>query len=298
MNSKQAQLPLEQARLPLKQEDTMTDQGPRTSLKDTPKALDKACKAFKAVVSVKPEETLKDTLALHNKAIAALQAIGLEDVLCILEKECAELVRRREDAFKDRREVLLRSAEEARWTVKRLKNYDFVGCFRVNYKKERVTILLGSELLSTVDEVDGKRLFAHLQSERKNLDEFPFERLNFFQSMKEALTLARAQGQDQDGKVPIRKLYPLMVIVRQSQNEHFLKSPGSKSFTDYPMAQFLYDLARFGQEGWKVDGRWRLSTQTPNMASVAKRVTVKLPTLHGDGSRGGEQLGMIWIQKI
>lgn len=276
----------------------MTDQGSCTSLKDAPKALDKACKALKAVVAVKPETTLKDALALQNKAIAAIQAIGLEDVLRILKQERDELALSRDDAFKCRREKLLRSAEKAGWTIKRLKNYDYVGCFRVNYKKERVTVLLGSEPLSTVDEVDGERLFAHLQSKRKNLDEFPFERLNFFQSMKEALTLARAQGQDQDGKVPIRKLYPRMVIVRQSQNEHFLKSPGSKSFTDYPMAQFLYDLARFGQEGWKVDGGWRLSSQTPNMASVAKSTTVKLPTLHGDGSRGGEQLGMIWIQKI
>ena len=276
----------------------MTDQGPRIGLKDAPKSLDKACKALKDVVSVKPgETTMKDELALYNKAIAALQAIGLEDALRILEEERAELVRRREDAFKYRREKLLRSAEEAGWTVKRLKNYDYIGCFRVNYKKERVTVQLGSEPLETFDEVDGARLFAYLQSERENLDGFPFERLNFFQSMKEALTLARAQGQDQDGKVSIRKLYPRMVLVRQSQNEHFLKSPGSKSFTDYPMAQFIYDLARFGQGGWKVDGGWRLSSQTPNMASVDKRTTVKLPTLHGDGSRGGEQFGMIWIQK-
>ena len=297
MNSKQEQLPLEQARLPLKQEDTMTDQDPRTSLTDAPKALDKAYKTLKAVVSVKPKDTsMKDALALYNKAIAALQAIGLEDALRILEQEHAELVRRRDDAFKSRREELLRSAEEAGWTVKRLKNYDFVGCFRVNYKKERVTVQLGSEPLETFDEVDGTRLFAHLQSKRENLDGFPFERLHFFYSIKEAVALARAQHQDQDGKVPIRKLYPRMVLVRQSQNEHFLKHPSSKSFTDYPMAQFLYDLARFGQDGWKVEGGWRLSNRTPNMASVAKCATVKLPTLHGDGSRG-EQLGMIWVEK-
>lgn len=277
----------------------MTDQGPCMSLKDAPKALDKACKALKDMVSAEQRETsLKDAIALRNKAIAALQAIGLEDMLHILEQEWADLVRHRDDAFKNRREKLLQSAEEAGWTIKRLKNYDYVGCFRVNYKQERVTVQLGSERLLTFDEVDGARLFARLQSERENLDRFPFHRRNFFQSMKEALALARAQGQDRDGKVPIRKLYPLMVLVWQSQNEHFLKSPGSKSFTEYPMAQFIYDLARFGQDGWKVDGGWRLSTQTPNMASVDKHATVKLPTLHSDGSRGGEQVGMIWIQKI
>ena len=288
----------EQPQLPLKQEDTKTDQGPCTSLKDTPKALDKACKALKAVVSMKQTTSLKDAISLHNKAIAAFQVVELEDVIHILEQERADLVRHRDDASKNRREKLLQSAEEAGWTIKRLKNYDYVGCFRVNYKRERVTVQLGSERLLTFDEVDGERLFARLQSERENLDRFPFERLNFFQSMKEALVLARAQEQDRDGKVPIRKLYPLMVLVRQSQNEHFLKSPDSKSFIEYSVAQFIYDLARFGQDGWKADGGWRLSTQTPNMASVDKRATVKLPTLHGDGSRGGEQVGMIWIQKI
>lgn len=289
----------EQAQLPLKQKDTMTDQGPCTSLKDAPKALDKACKALKSVVSVKqPETSLKDAIALYNKAIAAFQAIGLEDVLHILEQEHADLVRRRDDAFENRREKLLRSAKEAGWTTKRLKNYDYVGCFRVNYKQERGTVQLGSEILATFDEVDGARLFAHLQRERENLDRFPFDRSSFFRLVKEAISLAKAQELDRDGKVPIRKLYPLVVLVRQSRDDHFLKAPGSKSFTEYPVAQFIYDLARFGQDGWKVDGGWRLSTQTPNMASVDRRATVKLPTLHGDGSRGGEQVGMIWIQKI
>lgn len=285
----------EQAQLPLKQEDTKTDQGPCTSLKDTPKALDKACKALKAVVSMKQTTSSKDAIALHNKAIAAFQAIGLEDVIHILEQECANLVRHRDDASKNRREKLLQSAEEAGWTIKRLKNYDYVGCFRVNYKRERVTVQLGSERLLTFDEVDGERLFARLQSERENLDRFPFERSSFFRSVKEAISLAKAQELDRDGKVPIRKLYPLVVLVRQSRDDHFLKAPGRSAFTEYSMAQFAYDLARFGQDGWGDRGR-KLVNETPNMVTIEKGATVTLPLLDGRGSQR-HQLGMVRIMK-
>ena len=69
--------------------------------------------------------------------------------------------------------------------------------------------------------------------------------------------------------MPIRRLYPLVVLVRQSQDERFVKRPEQKSFRNYPMAQFVYDLARFGKDGWIMQGE-RLSTQTPNMASIQK----------------------------
>ena len=69
------------------------------------------------------------------------------------------------------------------------------------------------------------------------------------------MALAKAQGQARDGKVPIRRLYPLVVLVRQIQDERFVKRPEQKSFRNYPMAQFVYDLARFGKDGWITQGR-------------------------------------------
>ena len=62
------------------------------------------------------------------------------------------------------------------------------------------------------------------------------------------------------------------------------------------MAQFVYDLARFGRDGWKTDRGERLCNQPPNMASIAKGTTVTLPSLDGDGS-GGPQLGAVWVDK-
>ena len=109
------------------------------------------------------------------------------------------------------------------------------------------------------------------------------------------MALAKAQGQARDGKVPIRRLYPLVVLVRQSQNERFVKRPEQKSSRNYPIAQFVYDLARFGQEGWIMQDE-RLSTQTPNMASIQKGTTVMLPSLDGRGN--SQQVGMVWIHRV
>ena len=68
--------------------------------------------------------------------------------------------------------------------------------------------------------------------------------LNAFQSIKDTIGFARVRGQYHDGKVPIRELYPLVVLVRQSYDSGFLMHPDSKSFSDYSMAQFVYDFAR------------------------------------------------------
>lgn len=222
--------------------------------------------------------------------------VRLETWIRHLDDEQAEHVRRREAALERRREHLARSAKTADWVVKRRKHYDFVDCFRVDYKKERVTISLGSEKLETSEEVNGEQLFSHLFAIRKELDEFPFDRLDFFQTLKDAIRLAVTLGRDRDGRVPIRDLYPLVTLVRQGRNERFLKKPDSKSFAEYPMAQFAYDLARF-EHGGSTTGRGeRLSNQPPNMADIASRKAVTLPVLGGRGG-DGVQLGSIWIER-
>ena len=91
-------------------------------------------------------------------------------------------------------------------------------------------------------------------------------------------------------------LYPLLVLIRQSRNERFVAHPVLKSFTEYPISQFVYDLARFGREGWKTDRGERLCNEPPNMASIDKGLTMTLPSFNGDGS-GRHQLGAVWIDK-
>ena len=295
MEDKQEQLSLEVG-------GTMTDEGPLATLPDTLKVLDRDFRAFgkarKALAPLaKPNETSPtEVMSALGKATSALRSINLEGVLSDLDRQRAELARRREDAFERRREDLARSAKERGWTVRRLRHYDFVGCFQVNYKQERVTLRVGSEVLTILNEVDGVTLFSRLQEEKKRLDGFPFSRIDFFHSLKDAIRLARVLERDRDGKVPIRTLYPLLVLIRQSRSEHFVAHPVLKSFTEYPISQFVYDLARFGREGWKTDQGERLCNQPPNMASIDKGLTMTLPSFDGDGS-GGPQLGAIWTDR-
>ena len=277
------------------EEKTIPDEEERLPLPAVEKALDRARRTVNVLVKAQdtsPSARISDL----GKAIAALRELEVARVLSDLNRQHAELVETRDNALKLRRENLARSASEAGWAVKRLKEYDFVGGFQVSYKLERVTLRLGSELLTTFDEPDGASLFSRLQEEKSKLEGFPFARQDFIESLKDAIHLARRQGKDRDGKVPIRTLYPLLVLARQGRDERFIKRPGSKSFTEYSMAQFVYDLARFGRDGWKTDRGERLCNQPPNMASIAKGATVTLPSLEGDGS-GGPQLGSVWIDR-
>ena len=291
-----------QEQLSLEVEGTMTDEGLLETLPDTLKVLDRDFRALgkarKALAPLsKPNEaSTTEVVSVLSKAISTLRAIKLESVLLDLDRQHAALIQHRDEAFKRRRDDLARSAKGADWAVKRLRHYDFIGCFQVNYKQERVTLRVGSEVLTTFNEVDGVTLFSHLQEAKKRLDGFPFSRSEFFHSLKDAIRLARLLERDRDGKVPIRMLYPLLVLIRQSRNERFVERPVLKSFTEYPISQFIYDLARFGREGWKTDRGERLCNQPPNMASIDKGLTMTLPSFDGDGS-GGPQLGAIWTDK-
>ncbi|MCY3841955.1 MAG: DUF2791 family P-loop domain-containing protein [Acidobacteria bacterium] len=173
----------------------------------------------------------------RNKAIVALRDLDtrLDGWLRDLDAEQAAHARQRETALDRRRDDLARSAMDVDWTVRRRREYDVVDCFRVDYTKNRVTVQLGSEKLDAFDEADGRRLFARLRTAREELDQVPFDRLEFLQTLKDAIGLAETMKQDRNGKVPIRKLYPMVVLARQLRNERFLRKPDSKTYADYPM---------------------------------------------------------------
>ena len=303
MNETQKQLPLDPASLPTENGPPQTGHSPqkpkdRMLAKSTPSdALKVVNKARLALSKLAKAETTgeEEMISLYGRGIDALREVT-NDWLPSLEREHAELLECRNNVLNRRRETLHRSAKESGWPTRRLKDSDFVGCFEVRYKKERVTVRIGSEALDSFSETDGAKLFSRLEEVRACLDGFPFERETFFRMLKDAWSLAKAQGQHRDGKVNIRKLYPLVVLSRQSQDERFLKRPEGKFFTDYPMTQFVYDLARFGQGGWIADDGERLSNQTPNMSTVAKGTTILLPSLEGR-ERNSTQLNAVWIQK-
>lgn len=179
-----------QGELPLWKENTISDEDAHQSLPELLKTLDKARKTVEPLVKAK-EASWAERISAVDKAIAALQEIEPAQILSILDRERSMLVRSRDEVLKHRRENLARSAKEAGWPVKRLREHDFVGGFQVDYKSERVTLRLGSEPLASFNEPDGASLFSRLQTERSKLDEFPFARLDFIESIKDAIHLAR-----------------------------------------------------------------------------------------------------------
>ena len=261
------------------------------------KLLGKVTRALTALAKATKEDP-GQAFSARNKAVVALRDLDtrLDGWIRDLDAEQAAHARQREEALKRRREDLRRSAEAAGWKTLRRGDYDIVDCFRLDYRKDRVTVRVGSERLDAFDEVDGKGLLSRLRASREALDRVPFDRLRFLQDLKDAIGVAGVLRRDRNGRVPIRKLYPLVALVRQTGNGRFLKKPDSKTYADYPMTQFIYDFARFGREGWKTERGERVSNQPPNMADVAKGASVTLPVLDGRDA-DGIQLGSISIER-
>lgn len=261
------------------------------------RALSKVSRTLTALAKASKEDP-GQAFSAREKTLTALRELDakLDPWIGHLDAEQAAQARQRKAALDRRRENLARAAGEVGWRVLRRQDYDVVDCFRVDYRKDRVTVRLGSEKLDAFDEVDGTQLFSRLRAAREALDGSPFDRLGFLQALKDAIGLAQTLKRDRDGRVPIRKLYPLVVLARQSRNERFLKKPDSKTYADYPITQFVYDLARFGREGWKTERGERVSNQPPNMATIAKGASVTLPVLDGRDTDGA-QLGSIWVER-
>lgn len=258
------------------------------------KGLDRARKAGAALTKMK-EPGIVEARATLGEALDALRAIDVTSLVRDLQRRHDDAVRREELALDHRRESLRRAAEAAGWSFRRMQVHDLVGCFRIDYKGVRVSLQLGSEVADQFDEVDGARLFERVNALRERLESVPLSRSRFLLTMKHAQLLARAHGIDRDGRVGIRRLYPLVVLARQALDEKFVNRPAARSFTEYSLAQFAFDLARFTREG-VVEGGERLRNQPPNMASIEKKATMTLPSLDGSGS--GEQLGLVWVEKV
>ena len=258
------------------------------------KGVAKAKRTTDALSRAKPDDDLP-LLSLLDKTIDAVREVSESGLIETLEESRNVLKRRVEDKLAARREALHGAAADAGWPARRLQKYDRVDCFKVQYRRARVTLHLGSEKLDTFDETDGAQLFARIRETKAKLDNEPFARAGFFAAVKAAIALAKALGKDRDGKTPIRTLYPLVVLARQAGDSAFMKQPHSKKFRNYSMCQFIYDMARFGRDGWYANDRERLASQTPNMATIGRGAALTLPDLAHGGA--GHQLALLWIEK-
>lgn len=236
-----------------------------------------------------------DREALLMKALSASRTLESPPLVAMFEKLKAESSGVIAEALGTRRESLLKAAQTAGLPTKRLQEYDRVGPFKVLYKGRKIRLDLGSETAAEVEVADGEEALNLIRKELSALGKDPFDRGAFFKSLRAAYRMIRDAGGTRDGWAPVRSLYACTALTRQMLSEDFMKNPGDKSFRPYSSAQFVYDLAQFGREGWIFDDEI-LRSQTPNMVSVASGKTMSYPnTESAEGP--GNPIAVIRIEK-
>lgn len=258
------------------------------------KSVDALAGAVKALGRLKVPAPPEAVSAL-KKAIAALEACDIDGLRNELAESLAEAERLVSEELERRREELLSSAKKDGTPFKRFSDYDRIGPFKVSYKGSKVRLEVGSETVAEVVENDGERLFATIKEQMTKLERKDFSRQEFFEWIKDGIKIAKGRGLGDEGKLPIKQLYPYVVLARQSGSEAFLRKPSAKTFLEYPPHQFVYDLARFGSDGWGVQDQF-LRTQTPNMATISQGKTMMLPALESTEG-AGQQVAVLWIEK-
>lgn len=237
--------------------------------KEHTKSLQKLLEALREADRASGEpQALKAAIEGAQKAAAG---VNLAAVISELGEARRSLDQEIERLVFERRTGLSEAAREAAWPYTRLGDQDRVGEFYVQYAKAKVKVLIGSEELTTTTEPDGRKLFMLLQQELRNAEASTLPRAAFFNALRMALAMAKADGKSNNGKVKIRELFPYLAGARQLANENFRKKPLAKNFADYSMALLALELHRFGEspEGWQF-GEQRLVNQPPNMATQSE----------------------------
>jgi len=217
------------------------------------------------------EKTSADPQANLAAIEAALKAVAIfqtNAMAAILEETRKKVEFDVSNLLFERRTALAEAARAAGWTYTRLGERDRLGDFDVHYSKSKVKVFFGSEELTTTNLIDGRKLFDLVQQERNRMESTMLSRVEFFNTLRLALTMARADGKSTNGKVKVRELFPYLVLTRQLTYDNFRKKPLAKNFTDYSMVLFAYELFKFGQDkdAWGI-GDHRLVNQPPNMAT-------------------------------
>lgn len=180
-----------------------------------------------------------------------------------------------QESMKSRREKLLRAARAAGEPFDDGARVVRVGIFRVEFEGESAVVSLGGVEVERTKEVDGEKLFQRLKELRASLEQVPFNRAEFFKQMQASYATCRRAGVA-DEFVSVRDLHRELVLERARSSGAFRKRPEPKNMPNYPLHQFVFDLARFIQKGVAV-GEDRLVTTTPSMRESAG--TVFIPNL-------------------
>jgi hypothetical protein len=233
--------------------------------------------AVKKLVSTKAVSDFERVEQL-KKAVNEARNVSINELSKHLEQILEETQARINTSLQERRETLLMASKKAGLQYKRFGDYDRIDIFKVSYKGKKIRLEVGSEPVCEFEESDGAKILCRIQEERKKLDGSPFSRERFFQILQYGCSLAQREEKALDGWVPVRLLHAYVALLRHLNSDSFLKDPSPKKCETYSSAQFVFDLARFGQTGW-VCGDYELRSQTPNMNTVAAKKAVTLPDL-------------------
>lgn len=250
---------------------------------------------MKKVLSAKPATDFEKMEQL-KKALNEAGHLGLRELSGHLDELLSETQARISSSLEERREVLLKCSRKENLQCKRFVDYDRVDIFKVSYKGKKIGLEVGSEPVCEFEESDGSKILSRLQDERRKLDESPFTRQRFFQILKYACSIAQQEKRDTDGWVPIRLIHAYVALLRNLDSDSFIVDPLPKRLEQYPTAQFVFDLARFGQNGWAC-GDYILRTQTPNMSTVAAKKAFILPDLEVV-DKAGPQFAILKVKKL
>lgn len=236
-----------------------------------------------------------ELISLLRQTITTARVLSMNQLIEQLEQDIKEAEGRVNKASEECREAVLMASREAAIPFKRYGDYDRIGPFKVTYYGRKVRLELGSEFYKEFEEIDGTKIFQTIREAKQSLELQTFDRAKFFRLLKHAYRLAKDEGHARDGWVSVFKLYAYVFILRPILLADFLKNPDLRKIEGYTKAQFVFDLARFGQKDW-VFGEEILRTRTPNMATVESGKVMSLPSLDKiDGY--GPQLSVVRIDK-
>ncbi len=220
-----------------------------------------------------------------EEAIAAAKQIPWDGIGVELTRVHLGVAKELMATVEARRDDLHQAAESAGVSYRRGPSRDRVDLFDVTYAGSKVRLSVGSEHVCDLTEAGGSQLLERIRDERSKLDQDCWDREQFFAHVKAAHALVAVTEKPRDGWMPVRLIHAAMLLTRGYASKQFLQKPSPRRIQPYSSAQFVYDLARFGEMGWECGGA-RLKSRSPNMRTASSKACMTIPDLHNPGGTG------------
>lgn len=242
--------------------------------------------ASKAKTFVQQADDLK-------KALNSAKEMHWDRLIPLIEESLSNATADAERQLKDRRQKTLEALKAKGVHYRSDPDADTADVFKIRYKGPTAVIEFAGVEVESSDELDGEKLANAILSLRSRLEKSSLNRSSFFKFVKSAIEHANAKNPSRDGFVELFVIYREFLFEQAWSKNSFAKTGSSKHFPDYPLYQFLWDLASFIRGGNR-EGDLRLSGRTPAMSE--RTSSYKLPNLESPQAPG-EVMHMLRVQK-